>query len=1072
MAKTSDQSFSLMSSNKNEDEPISYLSDNVDNLKAMLRQESQYHKETGNCYDTLQKEYDDLLKKYAEAENTIDQYRIATKLNQKSKKTSPSGTGIGYNFKEPRSKSVQQLSTNVKHHTALCRANSLPETSIHESESTIIENQLKSSFNELRNDVLAFEGALVENEYLYEEKIQIYDALKYEFDQLMESFKELQRRKEQDGTNLEDSTGRISEELFDQESFEGELYQVGLRLEEINTEITEQQNRKDTLTASHKGFATLNDVFHENEEDVECLKVESKENISTKHSVHSDKHSNRSHRDSLKTSLSSRSNDIDERYLSQSFQPPTEVVTIPPTEVVVIGDTQTEASYFNQWSSRKPTSRNSNNKKTNHSNSARPDVSPSKPTKDITSNKTGEENRPNTMNSTEDSGFMEFEKSNSNINNNAYSTQPLNYELRHNNFDVTAVSNNRQNNVDKLPITPEEKNNNSEYTGKINLLRKFLNNNENSLNQSSSSISSHSTSSHGNSSRCNSASSSPKKLTPRSWVRGKSLPSQLHLNQSYRPSSQGSSTISEKVNSLERYQFASNSVKPTHQNKHSGQHRRSYSSGSIRNHTNNYSVDHRSSSDSIIMDQQPVVKASCSLEDLQEEMYCIKDLILDMRSSLSINQQQSKTPLKKYHYHSPFQSPLKGYQSSTQSPQKQHHHNAPSKHHKSNTQSPAKNYRSASNSPQKSTHKPLTPSRRKRLKSNDESINNTSYHDNDSVNKNGSDSNDNLNLQHLDVLKSLENKIERLSHKVDLSTNTKNDAVLNDSTTDVYDHVEKHEEKGKVSQNLMLENLAERIEKLSHKLHKKNKNEIKSESIKKDGIHEKMIKKIETNLEEINMHMNMKENQNSMQTTSNVSHMVPCPICRGVNTHIHGDYLHVGLDIALDNSNIGLAHPNNVNIYSSTPYHQHYADNVTNNNNTKESDSFGKYYNKSQNEKLLKQQQVNGNYPEYNRENISRSYTDHGINNRLARVNNESNVFHHYHSIHHSKKKPRNKYDTSREDENEDIQSTNHNALVFDEHVERSLANASFAAVNMEQISKRMLKSIATDLFNSGASEY
>lgn len=143
------------------------------------------------------------------------------------------------------------------------------------------------------------------------------------------------------------------------------------------------------------------------------------------------------------------------------------------------------------------------------------------------------------MNSTEDSGFMEFENSNSNINNNqnAYSTQPLNYELRHNNFDPTAISNNRQNNVDKLPITPEEKNDNSEYTGKINLLRKFLDNNEKSLNQSSSSISSHSNSSHG--SRCNSASSSSKKLTPRSWVRGKSVPSQLHLNQSYRPSSQG-----------------------------------------------------------------------------------------------------------------------------------------------------------------------------------------------------------------------------------------------------------------------------------------------------------------------------------------------------------------------------------------------------------------------------------------------------------------------------------------------------------------------------------------------------
>lgn len=262
-------------------------------------------------------------------------------------------------------------------------------------------------------------------------------------------------------------------------------------------------------------------------------------------------------------------------------------------------------------------------------------------------------------------------------------------------------------------------------------------------------------------------------------------------------------------------------------------------------------------------------------------MYCIKDLILDMRSSLSINQQQSKTPLKQYQYQSPFQSPLEGYQSSTQSPQKQYHHNIPSKHHQSNTKSPAKNYRSASNSPQKSTHKPLNPSRRQRLKSNDESINKTSYHDNDFVNINGSDSNDNLPLQHLDILKSLENKIERLSHKVDLSTHTKDSAVLNDSRTDIDDDVEIPEEKGKVSQNLMLENLAERIEKFSHKLQEKNKKEIKCESIKKDGIHEKLIKKIETNLEEINMHMSMKENQKSTQTTSNVPHMVSCPICRG-----------------------------------------------------------------------------------------------------------------------------------------------------------------------------------------------
>ena len=33
---------------------------------------------TGQCYDTLQKEYDELLQKYAQAENTIDKLRIET----------------------------------------------------------------------------------------------------------------------------------------------------------------------------------------------------------------------------------------------------------------------------------------------------------------------------------------------------------------------------------------------------------------------------------------------------------------------------------------------------------------------------------------------------------------------------------------------------------------------------------------------------------------------------------------------------------------------------------------------------------------------------------------------------------------------------------------------------------------------------------------------------------------------------------------------------------------------------------------------------------------------------------
>ena len=55
------------------------VSDNsVGRLKDLLKKESKRHREKGQCYDTLQKEYDELLQKYAQAENTIDKLRIET----------------------------------------------------------------------------------------------------------------------------------------------------------------------------------------------------------------------------------------------------------------------------------------------------------------------------------------------------------------------------------------------------------------------------------------------------------------------------------------------------------------------------------------------------------------------------------------------------------------------------------------------------------------------------------------------------------------------------------------------------------------------------------------------------------------------------------------------------------------------------------------------------------------------------------------------------------------------------------------------------------------------------------
>ena len=61
-------------------ESSSETSTGVD-LQERLRKEKSFRKETDEVYQRLQDDYDELLKKYAQAENTIDQLRIGAKLN-------------------------------------------------------------------------------------------------------------------------------------------------------------------------------------------------------------------------------------------------------------------------------------------------------------------------------------------------------------------------------------------------------------------------------------------------------------------------------------------------------------------------------------------------------------------------------------------------------------------------------------------------------------------------------------------------------------------------------------------------------------------------------------------------------------------------------------------------------------------------------------------------------------------------------------------------------------------------------------------------------------------------------
>lgn len=61
-------------------ESSSEISSGVD-LQERLRKEKSFRRETDEVCQRLQDDYDELLKKYAQAENTIDQLRIGAKLN-------------------------------------------------------------------------------------------------------------------------------------------------------------------------------------------------------------------------------------------------------------------------------------------------------------------------------------------------------------------------------------------------------------------------------------------------------------------------------------------------------------------------------------------------------------------------------------------------------------------------------------------------------------------------------------------------------------------------------------------------------------------------------------------------------------------------------------------------------------------------------------------------------------------------------------------------------------------------------------------------------------------------------
>ena len=184
-------------------------SEQIRSLRDIVRQESQSRQETDELYQRLQHEYDSLLAKYAQAENTIDQLRIGAKINLFSDGPTLNQAReivyVDHTAKSPQRLSFpkrdQAMISDFQSNSALddririrstsdtahdgCSASPdrdtvrTPEASI---ESVKLGVLLK--LRDLQDDIAAFQSALAERELNYVEQRDLYSALKSQHEQL------------------------------------------------------------------------------------------------------------------------------------------------------------------------------------------------------------------------------------------------------------------------------------------------------------------------------------------------------------------------------------------------------------------------------------------------------------------------------------------------------------------------------------------------------------------------------------------------------------------------------------------------------------------------------------------------------------------------------------------------------------------------------------------------------------------------------------------------------------------------------------------------------------------------
>ncbi|XP_057317377.1 uncharacterized protein LOC130662508 isoform X2 [Hydractinia symbiolongicarpus] len=910
MASDDEELLSLFSDQVNE-KSVSTITLNVDELKELLRQESKCHKETGHCYKTLQKEYDKLLCKYAEAENVIDELRIGAKVNLYSNR----GNFDVDNTLNVRSKSAQQITSRP---LLINRTHSLPNTDkienvTKESGTDSLRLSVLLQTSNLQDDVTAFHDVLSNQEYTYDEQKQLYDVMKKEYEDIESELKRIKELENQQSYSVSNS------EFLQFNSLEGEVYRLSLRLEEIDEEIGEQLRRKlgnnsprirSPASATKAGKISETSISSQNANDDVFVKGSTDSSSSNEKGNEWKPGTEDLTTSGYHTSKTPKVEELDAKYLSQSLGPfnksSTHCVENPSSSWLSY-----ERSLLIPSERASETGRRSSTRRRTRSYDARSLIH--KPSKDLKQNT--DNVRPNTMNSTEDSGFIESER--------AGNVRPHRHLTQH------TVS--RPPSVDGSLAS--EAGSGETYRGRITCLRDFMCTKRNVSNA-------------GFTKTLTSSTSHKASKTPRSWVRGKSHTRSLH-------------------SPVETYRFSE--VLPQ-KSERSG-----YAPADIS--TTVTRKEYVRCEPEIKMERKAFNK-SCKMEALQEEMQDIRDIVLDLHSTLPLQQERYMPLNRQIEVRHSYQQP---------------------------------------------------PPRNKHRKEQDQSYTEVIPEE--------------LFSRQIRMFEKLNAKIDKLSVKLydkasSSFTSQRHLKNLTDLTGDSDCDTKTLYDNSKRESHDVLDRLNKRLVELSKRLKENEKKH--SLSPDNNNNNNKFMTNLEQKIKGLNKQLRstQKTGQESAEKTNKSStpvYVFSCPVCGGIESHRHGGYLFDNKVDAVPKFLFNDAVPRT----------------------TKDSNSA-----------CTQQPSFLANLSQPNKTSNHLHFTavtiPIGGDEHLTQ-----NVFHHHHSFYQADAPPSKLFSRKKK-----TTFISRRALEYPERLDESLFEASLAAQKTEFMSKIMLNNIATDVYNSGASEF